>query len=88
MGPIFTGDPEGMEGVLIELLKSAPIAGAVLATVFLYMKAQDKRDKAFEERNERWFDAMSKQVERTNDCIDRNSEALGRVETVLQEFRK
>lgn len=95
MTPIFVGDATPMENVMIELLKTSPVAVAVLATMIVFLRHVKARDEAFEKQQERWQATFDERLEKSeivardgHQCIRENTKVVGEVTAVIRDHFK
>lgn len=89
---IFVGDATPMETVLTELIKTSPIAVAVLATVFIFLRQSKSRDEAFEKQQDRWQAMFDERLEKSevvardgHSCIRENTKVMGELTAHLRD---
>lgn len=90
---IFVGDATPMETVFTEVLKSSPIAAALLIVFWIGLKHIEKKDKAMEESQkvhrevfERLHAQCDEQQERSGIIASECAKVMGRIDSTLQRL--
>jgi hypothetical protein len=76
-----------VDAALVEIGKSIPIAGALIYLVILFLRSLDKRDDSLKQVQSDWSSSLNQTVSKSNECIDRNTNALIQTLGVIEKCK-
>ena len=76
------------ETIFIEMLKQSPIAGAVIVTMVIFLKAMDRRDREFAARQDQWFKIWEEVVRDNTRVLGQVIERVARGEVEHERDRR
>jgi hypothetical protein len=72
-----------MDTLFAELIKNAPVGGALIAMAILFLRSQEKRDAANEQRHQQRHEENMAERKETRQVMQHVAEVVGSVKGVL-----